>query len=100
MEYCIFRGHLKTFVHVVHLLQNCKALSAIDGQIQVSDILQKLLGTHGGPGHSTALLGIKHAICWGFDDTLNSHVDIFGSNEVVPPVEAALNDKGEDINGM
>ena len=63
-----YRGHLKTFIHTVHLLLT---LRGIDG-VYVTDILQKLLDTEGGQGHVPALLGSKHIICWGFEDLLST----------------------------
>lgn len=63
----INRGHLKTFIHTVHLLLTLKDIDAL----QVADILAKLLETEGGPGHVPALLGSKHILCWGFEDLLS-----------------------------
>ena len=63
----IFRGHLKTFIHAVHLLLTLKDI----GALPVSDILCKLIETEGGQGHVPAILGSKHILCWGFEDLLN-----------------------------
>ncbi|OWF52164.1 E3 ubiquitin-protein ligase HECTD4 [Mizuhopecten yessoensis] len=60
------RGHLKTFIHTVHLLQS---LSDLDS-LPVVDILTRLLETEGGQTQPTALLGTKHVLCWGFEDLL------------------------------
>ena len=62
-----FRGHLKTFIHTVHLLQKLPDLQALP----VGDILTKLLETEGGQGHVPAILGSKHVLCWGFEDLLS-----------------------------
>lgn len=61
------RGHLKTFIHTVHLLQKLPDLQALP----VGDILAKLLETEGGQGHVPAILGSKHVLCWGFEDLLS-----------------------------
>lgn len=63
-----YRGHLKTLIHVVHLLQNLPNLESL----HTSDVLGKLLETEGGPGQPTAVLGSKHILCWGFEDLLNT----------------------------
>lgn len=63
-----FRGHLKTLIHVVHLLQNLPNLESL----HTSDVLGKLLETEGGPGQPTAVLGSKHILCWGFEDLLST----------------------------
>ncbi|XP_062590799.1 probable E3 ubiquitin-protein ligase HECTD4 isoform X2 [Saccostrea cucullata] len=62
------RGHLKTFTHAVHLLQNLPNLDTL----QISDVLAKLLDTEGGPGQPTSILGSKHILCWGFEDLLST----------------------------
>ena len=66
--YIYFRGHLKTFVHTVHLLQKLKDL----GPLPVADTMTKLLQTEGGQGQPTSLVGSKHISCWGFEDMLSS----------------------------
>ncbi|KAJ8312853.1 hypothetical protein KUTeg_010226 [Tegillarca granosa] len=60
------RGHLKTFIHAVHLLQSLNDLTSL----KVADILTKLLDTEGGQAQPTAILGSKHILCWGFEDML------------------------------
>jgi E3 ubiquitin-protein ligase HECTD4 len=62
----ICRGHLKIFIHAVHLLQNLPNLESL----QANDVLGKLLETEGGPGQPTSILGSKHILCWGFEDLL------------------------------
>ena len=64
----IFRGHLKTFIHTVHLLQSLTDLPTLP----VSDILIKLLETEGGQGPPPGLSGNKHVLCWGLEDMLAS----------------------------
>ncbi|KAK3084084.1 hypothetical protein FSP39_007865 [Pinctada imbricata] len=60
------RGHLKTFIHVVNLLQTLPDLKTLN----VNDVLSKLLDTEGGHGQLTSILGAKHVLCWGMDDML------------------------------
>ncbi|XP_052243277.1 probable E3 ubiquitin-protein ligase HECTD4 isoform X2 [Dreissena polymorpha] len=71
------RGHLKTFIHTIHLLLT---LTDID-TLQVSDILGKLIDTEGGPGHVPALLGSKHILSWGFEDMLTTTEKDSGEKE-------------------
>ena len=47
------RGDLKTFIHVVHLLQILEELPSLP----VRDILQKLLEMEGGQGQPSSLMG-------------------------------------------
>ncbi|XP_055995500.1 probable E3 ubiquitin-protein ligase HECTD4 isoform X2 [Ostrea edulis] len=61
------RGHLKIFIHAVHLLQNLQNLESL----QATDVLGKLLETEGGHGQPTSVLGSKHILCWGFEDLLS-----------------------------
>ncbi|XP_063396384.1 probable E3 ubiquitin-protein ligase HECTD4 [Mytilus trossulus] len=60
------RGHLKTFIHTIHLLQSLSDLQSLP----VSDILVKLLETEGGQGPPPGLSGNKHVLCWALEDML------------------------------
>ncbi|WAR02868.1 HECD4-like protein [Mya arenaria] len=62
------RGHLKTFIHTVHLLLTLKDIVSLP----VADILSKLIQTEGGQGHVPSLMGSKHILCWGFEDLLST----------------------------
>ncbi|XP_013380029.1 probable E3 ubiquitin-protein ligase HECTD4 isoform X2 [Lingula anatina] len=62
------RGHPKTFIHTIHLLQNLSPL----GYLPVADILQKLLSVEGGQAQPSAVLGSKHIVCWGVEDMLGT----------------------------
>ncbi|XP_059171920.1 probable E3 ubiquitin-protein ligase HECTD4 isoform X2 [Physella acuta] len=60
------RGHVKTLIHTVHLLQQLSTLPPLP----VADILAALLECEGGQGQITSFLGSKYIVSWGLDDLL------------------------------
>ena len=54
-------------MHTIHLLQK---FGDSLGALQIGDVLRKLLQMEGGQSQPTAVLGGKHILCWGLDDTL------------------------------
>ena len=53
-----FRGNLKTFMHVIHLLQSLNNL----GPLPVADILTKLREVEGGKGPVSSLQGLFYVL--------------------------------------
>ncbi|KAL3856755.1 hypothetical protein ACJMK2_011476 [Sinanodonta woodiana] len=62
------RGHLKSFIHTVHLLQQLSDIK----YLPVADILIRLLETEGGQNQPCTIHGNKHLLCWGYEDLLSS----------------------------
>ncbi|GFO01126.1 probable e3 ubiquitin-protein ligase hectd4 [Plakobranchus ocellatus] len=60
------RGHVKTFIHAIDLLQQLGNVPPL----QVTDILSSLLECEGGQGQITSFLGSKYILSWGMDDLL------------------------------
>ncbi|KAK3804042.1 hypothetical protein RRG08_062412 [Elysia crispata] len=60
------RGHVKTFIHAIDLLQQLGDIPPL----HVTDILSSLLECEGGQGQITSFLGSKYILSWGVDDLL------------------------------
>lgn len=60
------RGHVKTFIHTVHLVQQLRDIPPLS----VADILSSLLECEGGQGQVSSFLGSKYVLSWGLDDLL------------------------------
>ncbi|KAK6968629.1 E3 ubiquitin-protein ligase HECTD4 [Biomphalaria glabrata] len=60
------RGHVKTFIHTVHLLQQLSDIPPLP----VAEILSSLLDSEGGQGQISCFLGSKYILSWGLDDLL------------------------------
>ncbi|KAH9492171.1 hypothetical protein Btru_026483 [Bulinus truncatus] len=62
------RGHVKTFIHTVHLLQQLSDIPPLP----VAEMLSSLLECEGGQGQISCFLGSKYILSWGVDDLLGS----------------------------
>lgn len=81
------RGHVKTLIHTIDLLQQLGDIPPL----HVTDILSSLLECEGGQGQITAFLGSKYILSWGLDDLLGPT-----SSESVVTDGKEVNEKDKD----
>ena len=94
ISFVFLRGHLKTFIHTVHLLQKLMDIETLP----VADILNRLLLMDGGQGQPSAVLGSKHIVCWGFEDllTMNENKEQHGTAQSQSSQQADKDNKGKN----